>query len=246
METKFYSQHGEDFILQKVFNNKKIGFYVDIGALDGTFFSNTYAFELLGWAGICVEAHPFFAKQLEKNRPKAINVPVAIGPKNDSKALFFAAARGSFSTTQEKDIKTLAKKFSNCNPRWKKMHVSMWTLDKLLNKYVPKGTEIDFLTIDIEGGELAALKTINFKVHRPRIIVPEILTSLNKNAVEEMSSFLSGHGYKLARMINQNAFYCLYESDIDVIRSTSVSCDLIRTERPADFFEETDQKWDVK
>lgn len=35
---------------------------MDIGAHDGIRFSNSYAFSVLGWKGICVEAHPDYYK----------------------------------------------------------------------------------------------------------------------------------------------------------------------------------------
>ena len=40
----YYSQEGEDMILNRIFHNKNSGFYVDIGAFDPKRFSNTYFF----------------------------------------------------------------------------------------------------------------------------------------------------------------------------------------------------------
>lgn len=42
---RFFSQDGEDFLLWQVFNYKKTGFHVDVGAFDGIHLSNTYSFE---------------------------------------------------------------------------------------------------------------------------------------------------------------------------------------------------------
>ena len=58
---KYYGQRGEDFILWSIFQKDPTpGTYLDIGALDGAHYSNTLSFELAGWKGICVEAHPFY------------------------------------------------------------------------------------------------------------------------------------------------------------------------------------------
>ena len=75
----YYSQHGEDFLLNKIFENKKTGYYVEIGCLDGIEFSNTYFFEKMGWEGACVEAHNDFIDKLRENRPRARVVHCAEG-----------------------------------------------------------------------------------------------------------------------------------------------------------------------
>lgn len=50
----YHSQAGQDKWVHDIIGNK--GFFVDIGAYDGVQTSNTYALELAGWQGICVEA----------------------------------------------------------------------------------------------------------------------------------------------------------------------------------------------
>ena len=53
----YYSQYLQDVFVQFVFfNNKKDGYFIDIGAYDGIRLSNTYLFEKnKNWKGICVE-----------------------------------------------------------------------------------------------------------------------------------------------------------------------------------------------
>ena len=54
---EYESQCGQDkFLIQKVFKRKKRGYFVDVGAHDGIYISNTRAFEVgLDWTGICIE-----------------------------------------------------------------------------------------------------------------------------------------------------------------------------------------------
>ena len=69
MSLKYYSQFGQDkFCYENFFINKEDGFFLEIGALDGIKFSNTYFFEKRGWKGICVEPSPKKFSLLEKNR----------------------------------------------------------------------------------------------------------------------------------------------------------------------------------
>ena len=53
----YYSQAGEDGILQEIFNRLRIdkGFYVDVGAHNGTYMSNTHYLRKKGWSGLCLE-----------------------------------------------------------------------------------------------------------------------------------------------------------------------------------------------
>src|SRR5260221_7249446 len=68
----YYSQCGQDqFLYENFFRTKREGVFVDIGAHDGIFYSNTKFFEELGWQGLCIEPIPEVFEQLKKNR-KAI------------------------------------------------------------------------------------------------------------------------------------------------------------------------------
>jgi hypothetical protein len=57
---KWSSQSGEDqHAFNTFFPNQVAGFYVEMGALDGSMFSNTLAFhKYLGWRGLLIEASP--------------------------------------------------------------------------------------------------------------------------------------------------------------------------------------------
>lgn len=53
---KSYSQIGQDLFVLNHYNNKRNGYYVDIGSYDGVNFSNTYLLEKdYDWIGICIE-----------------------------------------------------------------------------------------------------------------------------------------------------------------------------------------------
>ena len=65
-----------------VFNNKKNGFFIDIGAHDGITYSNSLFFELNNnWNGICVEPNPKVFAKLNTLR-KSTNLNVCIGAFN--------------------------------------------------------------------------------------------------------------------------------------------------------------------
>ena len=59
----------DKFINEIIFRNKKDGFFVEIGALDGVIFSNSYIFEkYLNWSGVCIEPDSRWKDSIIQNR----------------------------------------------------------------------------------------------------------------------------------------------------------------------------------
>jgi hypothetical protein len=94
----FYGQHGEDFLLDRIFESKADGFFVEVGCIDGRRFSNTLIFEERGWRGLCIEAHEQYVDLIRKNRPHSIVCHCAAGEADDDYATFYPNARASLST----------------------------------------------------------------------------------------------------------------------------------------------------
>lgn len=55
MNLAYQSQAFQDRFVAKILNFKRDGYYLDIGSCDAVSTNNTYAFESLGWKGICIE-----------------------------------------------------------------------------------------------------------------------------------------------------------------------------------------------
>jgi hypothetical protein len=76
---KTYSQLEQDLNVLKFYNNKKNGYFIEIGASDGINLSNTYLLETqYGWKGICVEPLPSKTEVLKKNRPNSVCIDKAV------------------------------------------------------------------------------------------------------------------------------------------------------------------------
>lgn len=74
--TDYYSQQNEDKVLENIMSQIKVdrGWFVDIGAWDGKYLSNTYLFAERGWKGIEVEADKRKFVDLIKNFFKNPNI----------------------------------------------------------------------------------------------------------------------------------------------------------------------------
>jgi len=61
--------HQDYWVYGEVYNEKKNGYFLDVGAYDGVYLSNTFILEKrYGWKGICIEANPSLVGLLERNR----------------------------------------------------------------------------------------------------------------------------------------------------------------------------------
>jgi len=230
MHRDYYSQNGEDRILWALFEDKKTpGIFLDVGALDGKVFSNTYSFELAGWSGICIEAHPTYIAYLKKNRPNSIIVHAAVSDRNKNKVTFYANARGALSTLVGELREHFATKYARHKPKWDEIKVPMRTLSNILE--VNNINNIDFVSIDIEGGELAALRGFDFSTIRPRVFVIEAINAARAKAT---TKFMSSVGYAFARSVSNNFFYCRDIEDVSIIKNANKNGKLIITKHPCD------------
>lgn len=150
-----YSQFGQDLhVLHKIYNSKKNGFFVEVGAYDGITDSNTYLMEKdYNWKGIVVECNPKWSENIIRNR-NCIFFPYAVYNKNDAILPFYNTGHGLsglVETNHHQDIKTWAPI----------INVYTKTLTTILNNAnSPKF--IDYLSLDTEGSEYEILKTHDF------------------------------------------------------------------------------------
>ena len=79
----YHGQEMQDkYLNESIFKNYKNGFYIDIGAHDGINKSNTYYFYKNGWRGINIEPIPKVFRKLFVNKPRDINLNLAVSDKN--------------------------------------------------------------------------------------------------------------------------------------------------------------------
>jgi FkbM family methyltransferase len=226
---KFYSQNGEDFILNEFFKDKKDGFFVEIGCIDGKRFSNTLAFEEKGWKGLCIEAHAEYIDLLKKNRPNSIICHCAAAEKDDENCIFYANARGSLSTLDPSKEELWKKRYSEYFSGFEKQKIQKRRLDSLFRQYNIK--DIDILSIDVEGYETEVLKGLDFSNFRPKVIVAEADT---KDQEQQIDRILLSHGYYKSIRLVSNIFYLAEKSMRRKIKGESFEVELIHTEHPLD------------
>ncbi len=69
-------------VVQKILKNKTGGFFIECGAFNGEWLSNSIELEsYFGWEGLLVEADPTYQAQLLKKNRKVWIAPVCLSPK---------------------------------------------------------------------------------------------------------------------------------------------------------------------
>jgi len=168
-----YSMLGEDKFIKNYFRNKSKGFYVDVGCyhpLDG---NNTKLLYKKGWNGINLDINHYSIKLFNFLRKRDISIHSGISNKKSKLIMYYRKEINMLNTLDKRIAKI---HFRN---GFKKRNIQVNTLNYFISKYFKKLEKIDFLNIDVEGGELNVLKSLNFKDYKPRLICIEIHNSKN-------------------------------------------------------------------
>ncbi|WP_415314766.1 FkbM family methyltransferase [Candidatus Pelagibacter sp. Uisw_137] len=170
---KSYSLFQEDLFIKKYFKKKTKGFYIDVGCyhpLDG---NNTHLLHTKGWNGINFDINLYSIKLFNFLRKKDINIHSGISKKKDKLTMYYRKEINMLNTLDKRIAKI---HFRN---GFKKRNVQVNTLNYFISKYFKKLEKIDFLNIDVEGGELNVLKSLNFNDYKPQLVCIEIHNSKN-------------------------------------------------------------------
>ena len=194
-----YSQEGEDILLKRIFEPSPISFYIDIGAHHPYRFSNTYIFYENGARGINIDATPNSMGIFEQVRPKDINLELAISDKNETITyyLYNEPALNTFSEELVKE-RSQQKKFKSHYQIIEQRKLQTYTLEQVLDRYLPNNVTIDFLSVDVEGLDYQVLKSNNWQKYKPKVILFEdtslqIIDNLLKSPVDLL---LRENGYQ--------------------------------------------------
>ncbi len=168
------SQSREDlFLSENYFFKRTGGTFLELGALDGLMYSNSYYFERhLGWRGVLIEGSPVLYKKLRVNRPEAItvNAMICAEPRQLHWIETSNAIGGAWELMQEGFKKdkhpTMTDEKVAGLPT-----VPCVRLDSVMAKFGV--THVDLFSLDVEGAELSVLQAIDFNRFSASVIVSE-------------------------------------------------------------------------
>lgn len=214
-EYNSYSQAGEDAVLAFLFEDKKMKSvsYLDIGTNKPDNLNNTYLLYKKGSTGVCVEADVTLVPAIQKVRPndKVIHAGVAVGDSKEADFYIFditglntfdkeeAEKRAAFGTYKIKEV----------------VRVPLISINQIIKENFISYP--DFLSIDIEGLDLAVLQSLDFEKYPVSVICVETCTySENHIRPKDHSivEFVLSKGYEVYAdtyintiFVNKNWFY---------------------------------------
>jgi FkbM family methyltransferase len=190
----FPSDRGQDkWVIEAVFPGVTNGFFVDVGSADGIVESNTYALERKGWKGVCIDAFP------ENMQSRTCQVfEAAVDSEAGKHVTFYRAGIlggiGAYLNHNKDDVMK----------EGRPVDLVTTTLGNILDRAkAPKF--IHFMSLDIEGAELAALQGFPFDRYQLGALVVEHNFEEPKRA--NLQALLESHGYRRVHSFSADDFY---------------------------------------
>ena len=189
----FPSQIGQDkWVLFEVFPRVRDGYFLDVGSADGTMESNTKALEERSWKGICID--PFPANM--QGRTCTMVKEVVSSVSGETIKFHQSGLLGGIAATlgKWKDVAEQAPA----------VEFTTVTLAEILERNRAPSF-IHFMSLDIEGAELEALKGVPFDKYRFGAMAIEHNDEEPKRT--EIMKLLEERGYRRSHTYKQDDFY---------------------------------------
>ena len=206
------SQSGQDFWVIEYFQQKQNGFYMEIGAGNGLWISNTLVLEKhFGWTGILVEPTGNYT-ELVKNRPESICVNAVIASKHKEVTLCEIFDRGQAEISDDAKNNSLLSTVedttdpvdeSKLSSHWgefkKATKRSAVPLVEILREHNAPNV-IDYFSLDVEGFEYEILKEFPFDEYS--------FTCLGiERPKQELHELLTARGYETSAKLGEDVMY---------------------------------------
>jgi FkbM family methyltransferase len=198
----FFSQAGQDRVVDRILNGKKDGVFVDIGGYDGVTGSNTVFFEVFrNWTGVLVEPSPIqFEMAKAVRRCPCLGYAVA-GTSGDAQFMEVTSGYTQMSGFLDSYAADLLDKV-RANPQHQEIVHTLQTktLQSILDE---QGLQkIDFLSLDVEGGEMDILTHFPFEKYEIELFSVE-----NNAQTSEIPQFMDTKGYELVEFVGVDDIY---------------------------------------
>ncbi len=193
---KSYAQAGEDRILEYLFYQLKIKSpsYLDIGANFPVAFNNTYFLYAKGCKGVCVEPDPSLIPDLKKYRGRDIILNIGVGLSEVSEADFYIFNAKGLNTFSKEEAE-FRQSFGTYKVQ-QVLKVPLQTINNIIAEHFT--TPPNFLSIDVEGLDLAILQSLDFSRYKPDVICTETISydeGRGTRKLTDIIDFVSSKGY---------------------------------------------------
>jgi len=204
-----YAQWGDDVLVWEYFKGMPNAVFLEAGANDPKSLSQTYLLEKRGWTGVFVEPVPECCEKLRLERPGSKIFQNALGSPDQRGKLKLVIPDGV------SELTAALKEGEIIGDTNKVIEAELLTLTEVLDLAGVK--RLDYLSLDLEGMELNALKGLDFDRFSPSlIIIEDRLDSLSRHR------FMTTKHYKLVRRNGSNNWYVPVAAPFEVSSQTKL------------------------
>lgn len=195
------SQKGQDYwIINEVFFGKKGGFFLEMGATNGIYVSNTLVLERdYGWNGICIEPAPQDFSDLKKNRHCICVNKCVDETEGEVEFLLAGEVGGIIDNDTDNSYEKRKDKINNLNEKGKVIKIETVTLESLLDECNAPAV-IDYFSLDVEGAETRVLRQFDFNKYTFSALTIE-------RPSPELNQLLFDNGYVFVKNAHYDTFY---------------------------------------
>ena len=175
-------------VIRDFFGGRRDGVFVDVGSAHYRDLSMSYFLEKdFGWSGIAIDALEHWGPGYEEHRPRTRFFVFIVTDHAGAQEPFYRLKGDIGSTALKERADMLEDDFQK---EVTEVLVPTITLDKLLDDASIE--KIDFLSMDIEGGEIAALAGFDIERFRPELVGIEVFPE-NQPAI---LAYFEEHDYR--------------------------------------------------
>jgi len=167
----YFAQEGEDVLLSHLFADTSKGVYVDVGAHDPVAWSTSHALYRRGWSGINIDPRAGTKERFDRARPRDINLEIAVDQEEKTLPFFEFDPAGVSTFSNDAAERNLRMGFRPLGSRM----IQCLPLRQVFARHAGRFPCVDYLNIDVEGMELAVLKSNDWDKHRPSVVTVEMI-----------------------------------------------------------------------
>jgi FkbM family methyltransferase len=196
------AQEGEDLILERIFERKARGVYVDVGAHHPLRFSNTHLLYRRGWHGVNIDAAPGSMRLFHRLRPRDLNLEVGIAATAEHRPfyVFDEPALNTFDAARAHSLDHPPYRITGIH------EVRCAPLASVLREHAISA--IDLLTIDAEGYDFEVLQTLDWQATRPQVVLTEQFSrDIAALLASPLHAYMHARGYAFAAKTFNSIFY---------------------------------------
>jgi len=169
---------------------------MDVGAAYPVRGNNTYLLYTSGAHGVLVEPNPVLVTMLRAERPRDTVVAAGIGVTEQAEADYYEIkGNAMLNTFSPEQVAVLQKEQTDSAESVVARVVKMPLLN--INRVIEEhlGRAPDILSTDVEGLDLAILRTLDLTRFRPAVICAETSLTLTTGRPAPITRFLTARGY---------------------------------------------------